>query len=1099
MTRFFKVSLSVVALLLVALVLFTGCANKALTAAEEAKQAVEDATAELEAAIAKKADADELTAKVEELTAAVEAAKALVTDGDVALKAAIDEATKTLGDNAQTLISALDVKIAGLLAEKADKATINEQLAKLDTLVTNINAVTNGAISIKDFTELSTTVAYYAYRLEVLWEDNIVPYKSLYTDAQFTTLRKAYKNAETALYRATSMSVIEQAYANFEAVVSAKENRNVIDTLYHDTLAPFFKDAAKKSTKEAYDLYVSLKTAYEETYKDNELAKKALVGYYAGFFSLETTNDAAVENLIAKAFAIWGDKVNADVAELGNRYLVFSNASETYKNDAADIRTTRDYIEKFNGYVPSSEATPVAGEYDYVVALPNAPQTLKKVNDTAAFQANEARLDVLDYYAFAKDAEGNVVAAGADEAVEYITNKVLGFAFPVVGEDEAEKVLADITDEVVAAIVESAKNAEGTAMPTNEAVVKVNALKSYVDSWNSTFVKAPQAGESQANVDRYNANKAPIAEVEGVVNALYNYLYREGGAVATYKAEAQQFIDLVYVPGDIAAGIFDDHGNYDFANVKIYHGDMLDEAKELVTAWRNKWVGVVDLDVYDTNKVKVTASEAATAIMLAERAYATVNLDKVAEWRGHNTTENATLEAYYTVVEGNFVINETLPVAFIYETSMEAVLKWYNDWFIDVDDAKVTIVDIKYIADQLDETEFKPTEAYYELLNALVAKRTEMREALAAEAAAIQAEIDAIKGNSVATHLGEEVSAPEKSPLVAALEAKVNAYKAKGADRNLEEYVFVLVNEEYLADAQAEYVNILALARDIKIAADAVVAAEVEGTGAITENAMKTLIANVQEAIRLFVEANGADENYTLCGTTAIANGAHKLDVKAAHDALTNVVTLGEALEGKVTALNAEAAALNAATGDLTAAIIALGDNKGITADAYKAALDALKLADAKIENTANVYEELAGYDVAYNGGVEAANAAADAAYYAAIAKLVKAHLATIDGLTDKAEAEEFVATIDLDKPKKDSILADIATYYAEAVAKIADYTFTDAELQALVDGDITIAGVAEAQRAETAKAFQNAVIDEVWVYGGSTWADIVAATAELV
>ena len=97
MTRFVKVSLSVVALLLVALLVFTGCGdNGALTAANEAKNAVVTATTELEAALAKKADAATLAEKVEALTKAINAAETAASDGDAALNTALAAAKAAL-------------------------------------------------------------------------------------------------------------------------------------------------------------------------------------------------------------------------------------------------------------------------------------------------------------------------------------------------------------------------------------------------------------------------------------------------------------------------------------------------------------------------------------------------------------------------------------------------------------------------------------------------------------------------------------------------------------------------------------------------------------------------------------------------------------------------------------------------------------------------------------------------------------------------------------------------------------------------------------------------------------------------------------------
>jgi hypothetical protein len=135
MTRLFKVSLSVIALLLVALMVFTACGSEALTKAEEAQKAVQTATADLEAAIAKKADAKELTDKVAQLNAAIQQANSVATDGDASLKAAIEEAKATINANVETLLKAHKVDVAGLIAGKASKDEVNKQVADLKAMI----------------------------------------------------------------------------------------------------------------------------------------------------------------------------------------------------------------------------------------------------------------------------------------------------------------------------------------------------------------------------------------------------------------------------------------------------------------------------------------------------------------------------------------------------------------------------------------------------------------------------------------------------------------------------------------------------------------------------------------------------------------------------------------------------------------------------------------------------------------------------------------------------------------------------------------------------------------------------------------------------
>ena len=239
MTRFFKVSLCVVALLLVSLLVFTGCnnegADQALAAAEEAKQAVTTATADLEAAIANKADATKLAEEVDALTKAIQAAELLTEDGDSSLKAAVATAKAALTENAQTIVNALDVKIAGLLAEKSDKATVDAELARFEEVIKNINDATGAYIKLNDFVSFSSQAAIHAYQLEQKFY-RMAELSDLYGE-DWENIEKAYAIAKVVIYRATSIEVVNSALEQFDKTVM--DNANEIDVVYYDYILAY--------------------------------------------------------------------------------------------------------------------------------------------------------------------------------------------------------------------------------------------------------------------------------------------------------------------------------------------------------------------------------------------------------------------------------------------------------------------------------------------------------------------------------------------------------------------------------------------------------------------------------------------------------------------------------------------------------------------------------------------------------------------------------------------------------------------------------------------------------------------------------------------
>lgn len=398
MTRFIKVSLSVVALLLVTLMVLTGCgkANEALTKAEAAEKAVAEATASLEAALANKADATKLAEEVENLTQAIQNAEKIAEEGDATLNAAIESAKKTLTENAESIVGALDVKIAGLLAEKADKEVVNAEIARLDKVILNINDATNAYIKVEDFVEFSTTAAYYAWDLEKFY--NEIVDSGLYAD-HMDEISYAYHVANMVIYRSTSISVIVDAYGEFEEMI--KKYPTIADTVYYTIQA--YKNGTRNPYDGADDLYAYVADAYANA---TGKAKELIADYRVMTDpSLTPNENAAVEtNLVLDALSLWNGELVKNVNGLSNIYPVYPTEETFGVKDAANFAAATASITNYNAAVDY-----VNGEFDAEVATYVAP-----VN----FTNNVAMMQTL---AGAKDAAQAVIDLGAafgDKTVE---------------------------------------------------------------------------------------------------------------------------------------------------------------------------------------------------------------------------------------------------------------------------------------------------------------------------------------------------------------------------------------------------------------------------------------------------------------------------------------------------------------------------------------------------------------------------------------------------------------------------------------------------------------------------------------------------------
>ena len=386
MTRFFKVSLSVVALLLVSLLVFTGCngnetADKALSAAENAAKAVTEATADLEAAIANKADSATLAEEVDKLTKAIQNAETIAEDGDASLSKAIAAAKAALTENAQTIVSALDVKIASLLAEKADKAVINAELARFEEVIKNINDATNAYIKVNDFVSFSSTVAIHIYDLEQKF-DSMEALKDLY-GADWAEIEKAYTVAKAVIYRATSQSVINSALAKFEEAVS--KYANPIDALYYSYVLAY-QDGKITDGRLVYE---KVSDSYRAALSTETAADEKLIADYYG-----------KGNLVLKALELWRKDLEPSVAKLGSIYVV-APENEGY-NDADAIVEAAAAVNVFvNGVIDCK------GWFSDDVDELSVP---------ASFYDNVSRVEVMKN---AKSVADSVIQMGADYALAF--------------------------------------------------------------------------------------------------------------------------------------------------------------------------------------------------------------------------------------------------------------------------------------------------------------------------------------------------------------------------------------------------------------------------------------------------------------------------------------------------------------------------------------------------------------------------------------------------------------------------------------------------------------------------------------------------------
>jgi len=350
MTRILKMSLGIVTLLLVAVIVLTGCGHKemetnisnaqttadaakadAATSLAEAKKALTEATASLQAAIATKADSSALAAEVTNLKAAIEAAKTLASTADGALKAELEAAIATAKAvilvEAENISRTLDEKLVELINAKANDDEIQSALADLYDVIDNLKEATDGAVNAHKFTHLTGTVIVerqnLALRLKQL-EDT-----GLYTSA-WTDIYSKYIEADTYILRATSADVIRKAKNDFESLVL--ENGTAVDDLY----------VALRDFDAEGDKSAAAKKLFEDALALSTDTNTTLAGLVTKYYDNS--------NLLGKALNFYMDELTPIVSELGARYLVYPE-HEVGAQDKADLEATSALLNTLSGQI----------------------------------------------------------------------------------------------------------------------------------------------------------------------------------------------------------------------------------------------------------------------------------------------------------------------------------------------------------------------------------------------------------------------------------------------------------------------------------------------------------------------------------------------------------------------------------------------------------------------------------------------------------------------------------------------------------------------------------------------------------------------------
>ncbi len=759
MTRLFKMSLGLVALLILTMLVLTGCGHAELeegideaqnaaneaqagvdaneTKLTEAKQSIVDATAALEAAIAKKADSTTLATKVTELTAAVEAAKAASSAADGALKveldAAIAAAKATIMAEAENLVRELDAEIIALVNDKASAAALQSEVARLEKLIADMKVITDNAMDGNAFRNLTNSVAAYRLVLANLHEQYLST--GLYNNAEaYQKILLAYMTADTKLVRAQSAAELKPALDDYRNVFLEDGVASVIDELYirivaaeNDSTFPIKgENGIIAICNLAADYVDPTSVIYDET-----LAELVLE-YYDG------------TNLLRRAILAYGDLLNPVLSELGDRFIVPVGVSQEADAEAGLIA--------------------ISGDKDLA-------------DLEAAFELGQTLSDLVDRYDDVMTAQGLYTDIFFGDVFNEIVLAKYEFNY---NRAYALKAALDVKAQVEA--LDKGYN-DGEGFPEiallQSVVDDITVWKNAVEDWNIRF-NSITVGESatEETKQRKALVDAIIADTEAKMNEDLATLMALADA---FKADAftfQQLVSEFYtLPADKAEDLF--LGSLDLNKVTLASGTTIRAAFEAYDALIIKYpvgVGVIDGIIYSGNDKKVFDSYEELTL-IAKKYFAYVDA-AIGAWDQEAFDETKDL---------------TVDDITIYNTSVAKVLAWFEGDYIPVVDGEIVwdTVDgepaYNLYREATPDENLVITKEYYERLMALADKLEELIDAKNEAAVALRAEILALFGNpaDITAVDGNIIKLSQFDAVNAAVESW-NAYLAVGTPSEYE-------------------------------------------------------------------------------------------------------------------------------------------------------------------------------------------------------------------------------------------------------------------------------------------------------------------------
>ena len=860
MTRLVKVSLSVIALLLVALMVFTACGSEALTKAEAAEKAVVEATEELEAAIAKKADAKELTDKVAALTAAIQEAETVATDGDATLKAAIEDAKSTISANVETLLQAHKIDVAGLIAGKASKEDVNAQVADLKKMISDIETATLAAIDLKAYVDWTTVAAAYAYELDNIYLE-ISEYKSLYTDAQWAEIHKAYKVAEVSIYRsfgtAEDTSMADDAFNAFKAVIAA--NPNAVDVVYYgvDGVVDYIADAEKTADK-AKALYEKVAAAYANA---SDAAKALFTNYYI----INENNELTRTNLIVDTLGYWKTEVLADVTDLGRTHPVYATNTK-FSTDAADFAAAEAHVDAFNR---------AASANNNVVAPITAAET-------AAFARMQAFLVELD---------GAVALADAVKALAYTGDVAL--THECVNAINAWSAKCVEWETKFLKYKPANFNTEDGLTANEERFLEVKAL---IDS-TRTALDAAKASLKELS-DPYKADAKDFMDLvakfyvsaEDKTLDLTKVVITDGADIAEAlelaKAWAAKYEEIL----DIAI---------EYSQAEKKPGDVLNEAITLADYYENAYgAAVTAWDALDHETLAKYADGSLVAGIYDEKIEAALNWfttyglvasGKYIDGCTVEGLEDATEEYYTALVAAKAALDDAIAAQAKKATELNAALNALANIKLS-EEAKIAaaeaLVDAYLDTDYVEGNALNDARGYTVVLGTKIADakaRITAIKAAQAEMATAEAALKAAKVNAAHPYFvgGEAIAQDAYQTLINTLEAKINAFVTANGTKE----TYTATADEALAAAKALVVKDDAIDATKAALTNALAARDALNAATAKLNALPSYFnANIAKADYAALKADLATKITAYEATLAASGMEMDADVTAAKD-----------------------------------------------------------------------------------------------------------------------------------------------------------------------------------------------------------------------